>query len=198
MADHTMKLVETCYGMTGGDKYACDRCGSFVVTRPRAGIPTCPADEPAQSEQTSGVALLPCPFCAAIPMQTEGGLVHCVCGALGPSIATEPERLLSIEKRPAFGMPMTKHMSTSFMERWNLTLRMQNRRFTRLTNAFSKKLEMHSYMLALTVVFYNYCKTHGSLKGKTPAMAAGLTDYVWTASDLLALDPMWTGNRAAA
>jgi len=93
-------------------------------------------------------------------------------------------------------MPFTKHISTSFMERWNLTLRMQNRRFTRLTNAFSKKFENHVHMLAISVVFYNFCRKHQSLKGKTPAMAAGLTDYTWTASDLLALD-MWTATVAA-
>ena len=108
-----------------------------------------------------------------------------------------PGRLLSIEKRPAFGMPITKDMSTSFMERWNLTLRMQNRRFTRLTNGFSKKLENHTHMLALTMVYYNFCRKHRSLKGKTPAMAAGLTNYVWTASDLLSLD-LWFNEEAAA
>lgn len=107
-----------------------------------------------------------------------------------------PSRLLSVSKHPRFGMPLDKHISTSYMERWNLTLRMQNRRFTRLTNAFSKKFEMHRHMIAITVVFYNYCRKHMSLGGKTPAMVAGLTDYVWTASDLLALD-MW-GNEAAA
>lgn len=61
----------------------------------------------------------------------------------------------------------------------------QNRRFTRLTNGFSKKLENHAYMLAITMVFYNFCRKHRSLGGKTPAMAAGITSYVWTASDLL-------------
>lgn len=73
---------------------------------------------------------------------------------------------------------------------------MQNRRFTRLTNAFSKKLENHALMLAITMLCYNFCRTHMSLKGQTPAMAAGLTEYRWTASDLLALD-MWS-ERAAA
>ena len=89
-----------------------------------------------------------------------------------------PGRLKSIEKIPRIGMPLTKYISTSFMERWNLTLRMQNRRFTRLTNGFSKKFETHRHMLAITIVFYNYCRKHKSLGGKTPAMAAGLTDYV--------------------
>ena len=106
-----------------------------------------------------------------------------------------PGRMLSIEKRAAFGEPDAKHASTSYMERWNLTLRMQNRRFTRLTNGFSKKLENHALMLAITMVYYNFCRKHLSLKGKTPAMAAGLTSYRWTASDLLALD-MWA-NAAA-
>jgi len=107
-----------------------------------------------------------------------------------------PGRMLSVEKRIAFGEPDAKHASTSYMERWNLTLRMQNRRFTRLTNAFSKKLENHAYMLAITMVFYNFCRKHKSLQGQTPAMAAGLTSYVWTASDMLSLD-MWTAQRAA-
>ena len=107
-----------------------------------------------------------------------------------------PGSLKGMEKRPAFGMPITKHISTSYMERWNLTLRMQNRRFTRLTNGFSKKVENHRHMLALSIVYYNFCRKHASLKGKTPAMAAGLTEYVWTASDLLALD-MWVAAEAA-
>ena len=106
-----------------------------------------------------------------------------------------PGRLLRVEKRVAFGEPSAAHASTSFMERWNLTLRMQNRRFTRLTNGFSKKLENHSYMLAITMVYYNFCRKHRSLKGQTPAMVAGLTEYQWTASDLLALD-LWTAVAA--
>lgn len=107
-----------------------------------------------------------------------------------------PGRVKSVSRIPRMGMPLDKHISTAFMERWNLTLRMQNRRFTRLTNGFSKKFENHRHMLALTVVFYNFCRKHKSLDGKTPAMAAYLTDYVWTASDLLALD-MWTARAAA-
>ena len=104
--------------------------------------------------------------------------------------------MLSIEKRAAFGEPDAKHASTSYMERWNLILRMQNRRFTRLTNGFSKRLENHALMLAITMVYYNFYRKHLSLKGKTPAMAEGLTNYRWTASDLLALD-MWSAEAAA-
>lgn len=107
-----------------------------------------------------------------------------------------PGRLLSIEKTAPLGDPDMKHVSTSFMERWNLTVRMQNRRFTRLTNAFSKKFENHCHMLAITVVYYNFCRKHLSLKGQTPAMAAGLTEYRWTAADMLSLD-MWSEAEAA-
>jgi IS1 family transposase len=107
-----------------------------------------------------------------------------------------PGRLLSIEKTAPLGTPDMKHVSTSYMERWNLTLRMQNRRFTRLTNGFSKKFENHCHMLAMTMVYYNFCRKHASLKGQTPAMAAGLTDYRWTAADLLSLD-MWSDAVAA-
>jgi IS1 family transposase len=108
-----------------------------------------------------------------------------------------PGRLASVEIIPVLGMPITKHISTSYMERWNLTLRMSNRRFTRLTNAFSKKFENHCHMLALTVVFYNYCHAHKSLGGQTPAMVAGLTDYRWTAADMLRLG-MWSGDVTKA
>lgn len=108
-----------------------------------------------------------------------------------------PGRVTGVEKRPRLGWPFEDRISTSHMERWNLTLRMRNRRFTRLTNGFSKKLANHGHMLAITMVYYNFCRKHASLKGKTPAMAAGLTSYVWTASDLLSLD-LWWNERAAA
>src|SRR5437763_15147385 len=107
-----------------------------------------------------------------------------------------PGCVKSVVRIPLIGMPVEANISTSYMERWNLTLRMQNRRFTRLTNEFSKKFENHRHMIALTVVFYNFCKSHKSLDGKTPAQASGLTDYVWTVRDLLALD-MWALDAAA-
>ena len=75
-------------------------------------------------------------------------------------------------------------------------MRMQMRRLTRLTNAFSKKWENHWAALCLHFAYYNFCRKHKSLGGKTPAIVAGLTDYVWTASDLLALE-MWCGRAAA-
>lgn len=97
-----------------------------------------------------------------------------------------PARITGIEKIARFGNPDEALISTSFSERFNLTVRMQNRRMTRLTNAHSKKAEHHSAMMSLTTAYYNFCRKHETLKGRTPAMAAGLTDRVWTLKELLA------------
>ena len=85
------------------------------------------------------------------------------------------------------GKPNPKHVSTSYVERQNLTMRMHMRRFTRLTNAFSKKFENHAHMVALYTVWYNFVKQHNTLKGITPAMAAGVTDKLWDMKDVAAL-----------
>ena len=77
-----------------------------------------------------------------------------------------------------------KHISTSYIERQNLTLRMQQRRFTRLTNAFSKKLENHKAAVALYVAHYNLCRVHEALR-VTPAMQLGVTDHVWSIWELV-------------
>lgn len=77
-------------------------------------------------------------------------------------------------------------VSTSHIERSNLTLRMSNRRFTRLTNAFSKKVENHEHMLALSFCYYNFCRIHQTLRC-TPAMAAGVSSRVWEISDIVRL-----------
>jgi IS1 family transposase len=84
------------------------------------------------------------------------------------------------------GNPDPKHISTSFVERSNLSMRMGMRRFTRLTNAFSKKLENHGHAVAIYFMHYNYCRVHKTLR-VTPAMEAGLADHVWTIEELLAL-----------
>jgi hypothetical protein len=97
-----------------------------------------------------------------------------------------PATITSIEKIARFGNPDEALISTSYSERFNLTVRMQNRRMTRLTNAHSKKAEHHAAMMSLTTAFYNFCRKHESLKGRTPAQAAGLTDRVWTLKELLA------------
>lgn len=82
------------------------------------------------------------------------------------------------------GNPEPASINTSYVERQNLTMRMQMRRFTRLTNAFSKKLESHKHAIALYATHYNFCRKHMTL-GKTPAMAAGLTDHVWSIEELV-------------
>ena len=89
-----------------------------------------------------------------------------------------------IVKRTVEGQPEEKHISTSFVERQNLTMRMQMRRFTRLTNAFSKKLENHMHMVALYTVWYNFIRIHKTLR-VTPAMEAGLSETVWDMEDLV-------------
>lgn len=94
-------------------------------------------------------------------------------------------------KVPIMGRPDSDLISTSYVERSNLTMRMQMRRFTRLTNGFSKKAENHAHAVSLHFMFYNYCRPHTTLtkaaKGvkTTPAMACGLTDHVWTVVEIL-------------
>jgi hypothetical protein len=82
------------------------------------------------------------------------------------------------------GNPDPKHVSTSFAERQNLRLRMSERRFSRFTNAFSKKLENHALSVALHYMHYNFCRIHKTLR-VTPAMAAGVTDRLWLISDMV-------------
>jgi hypothetical protein len=84
------------------------------------------------------------------------------------------------------GSPDPKHISTSFVERQNLTMRMSMRRFTRLTNAHSKKLENHEAAIALHYMHYNYCRIHSTLR-ITPAMEAGLAGHVWSIQELVEL-----------
>jgi IS1 family transposase len=97
-----------------------------------------------------------------------------------------PAECTGIKKTAKIGKPEEKHVSTSYAERQNLTMRMSMRRFTRLTNAFSKKYESHCHALALYFVYYNFVRIHKTLK-ISPAMAAGLTDKLWDWSDVIAL-----------
>lgn len=90
-------------------------------------------------------------------------------------------------KKAVIGEPESNQISTSIIERSNLTIRMSMRRFTRLTNGHSKKVENHGHAFSLFTMHYNFCRKHMSLKGKTPAMAAGLTDHVWTLDELVGL-----------
>jgi IS1 family transposase len=102
----------------------------------------------------------------------------------GAQVRYSPAVCLGARKTPIEGDPDPAHVSTSYAERQNLTMRMQMRRFTRLTNAFSKKFENHMHMVALYTVWYNYVKQHKTLKGLSPAMAAGISDTLWSVTDL--------------
>ena len=96
-----------------------------------------------------------------------------------------PSEVIGIEKYPVFGKPDLDKATTSHVERQNLTMRMSMRRFTRLTNAFSKKWMNMKYAIALYFAYYNFCRVHSTLR-VTPAMEAGLTNHVWTLKELLA------------
>jgi IS1 family transposase len=99
-----------------------------------------------------------------------------------------PARVIGCDMKVVSGNPDPKHVSTSFVERQNLTMRMHMRRFTRLTNGFSKKVENHAHSVALHYMFYNFCRIHQTIK-VTPAMEAKLTDHVWSLEELCALMP---------
>lgn len=97
-----------------------------------------------------------------------------------------PADCTGIIKTRIEGRPDAKHVSTSYVERQNLTMRMHMRRFTRLTNGFSKKVENHGYAVALHCTFYNFVRIHKTLR-VTPAMAVGLTTQLWEMKDIVAL-----------
>jgi hypothetical protein len=95
------------------------------------------------------------------------------------------------------GNPDPKHVSTSYAERANLTMRMAMRRFTRLTNAFSKKLENHAHMVALYALWYNFVRVHKTLR-TSPAMAAGIETRLWSMGDVVRLIELREDLRSGA
>jgi IS1 family transposase len=104
--------------------------------------------------------------------------------------STGTQEVIAVERRTISGEPEETRISTSYVERANLTMRMGMRRFTRLTNAFSKKVENHAAALALHFFFYNYGRPHKSLANpypQSPAMAAGIADHIWTCEEIAAL-----------
>lgn len=117
----------------------------------------------------------------------------------GPQRRYSPAECIGARKDRIEGDPDIAHVSTSYVERQNLTMRMQMRRFTRLTNAFSKKFENHMHMVSLYTVWYNFIRIHKTLK-MSPAMAAGISDTLWSMTDFAeamdAVAPM-PGRRGA-
>ncbi|HEY1649972.1 MAG TPA: IS1 family transposase [Terracidiphilus sp.] len=99
-----------------------------------------------------------------------------------------PAKCIGCESKVVMGKPDPDHISTSYVERQNLTMRMNIRRFTRLTNAFSKKLDNHAYAVALHFMYMNFVRIHQTLR-VTPAMEAGLSDHVWTFEELISVLP---------
>jgi|SRR5579863_9824987 len=97
-----------------------------------------------------------------------------------------PAECVGCEQKTIVGYPAPEHVSTSFVERQNLTMRMSMRRFTRLTNAFSKKLENHVATVALHCMYYNFCRIHQTLR-VTPAMEAGISNHPWEIAELIGL-----------
>lgn len=97
-----------------------------------------------------------------------------------------PAACIGSRKKARIGEPDRKHISTSYIERQNLTMRMSMRRFTRLTNGFSKKVENHCHQIALHYMWYNFGRIHQTLR-VTPAMAAGVSDHVWSVAEIIGL-----------
>jgi IS1 family transposase len=99
-----------------------------------------------------------------------------------------PAKCIGVDMKVVSGNPNPKHISTSYVERQNLTMRMSMRRFTRLTNGFSKKIENHIAAVAMYFMYYNFCRIHSTLR-VTPAMESGLSDHAWTIDEMCGLLP---------
>lgn len=126
---------------------------------------------------------------AAFGGDADYAMLHKIYGHSGePETRYSPGTCIGCDMKTVSGVPDPKHVSTSFVERQNLTMRMSMRRFTRLTNAFSKKVENHGHAIALYFMYYNFCRVHSSLR-VTPAMEAGLSNHVWSIEELVALMP---------
>ena len=126
---------------------------------------------------------------AAFGSEIDYAMLIKVYGKPQDEIRYSPAECVGCETKWVAGRPDEKHISTSYVERQNLTMRMSMRRFTRLTNGFSKKVENHMHAIALHYMHYNFVRMHKSLRC-TPAMAAGVTTRLWEISDIIALLPV--------
>jgi IS1 family transposase len=113
-------------------------------------------------------------------------VLHKVYGYEATDTRYSPATCIGCDMKTISGVPDPKHVSTSFVERQNLTMRMSMRRFTRLTNGFSKKIENHGHAVALHFMHYNFVRVHKTLR-ITPAMEAGIANHVWTMEELVDL-----------
>jgi len=132
------------------------------------------------------------PYLAAIEMafgdNVDYAQMHKIYGASNdtPEARYSPAKCIGCDMKTVIGSPDYEYVGTSFVERQNLTMRMSMRRFTRLTNGFSKKIENHGHAVALHFMHYNFCRIHKTLR-VTPAMEAGLADHVWTLEELVSV-----------
>lgn len=131
------------------------------------------------------------PYLAAIEIafgeNVDYAQMHKIYGASGEVEGRySPAKCIGSDMKTIIGSPDYEHVSTSFVERQNLTMRMSMRRFTRLTNGFSKKIENHAAAISLYFAYYNFCRIHSTLR-VTPAMEAGLTNHVWMIEELVSL-----------
>jgi hypothetical protein len=118
-------------------------------------------------------------------------MLHKIYGKTGetsPESRYSPPKCNGTKKKVIMGNPDPAHISTSYMERQNLNFRMNNRRYTRLTNAFSKKADMLAYSFVITCMYHNFVRIHQTLKS-TPAMKAGVTDHKWSIEEMADLLP---------
>jgi IS1 family transposase len=123
----------------------------------------------------------------AFGLDVDFATLHKLYGSpVGEERRYSPAVCLSVKAATITGNPDPKHISTSYIERQNLTMRMQMRRFTRLTNAFSKKIDNLRHAVALYFMHYNFCRVHQTLR-VTPAMEAGIANTVWSVSDIVRL-----------
>jgi IS1 family transposase len=133
----------------------------------------------------------------AFGADADYAMLHKIFGASAePETRYSPATCIGCDMKTISGDPDPRHVSTSYVERQNLTMRMSMRRFTRLTNGFSKKLENHGHAVALHFMHYNFCRVHKTLR-VTPAMEAGLADHIWTMEELVGLLDQKTATLAA-
>lgn len=132
------------------------------------------------------------PYLEAVENAFGGGIDYATLQKIygAPSDAEQrrysPAKCIGADMKVVSGAPDPKHVSTSFVERQNLTMRMSMRRFTRLTNGFSKKFDNHAYAVAIHFLYYNFGRVHKTLR-VTPAMEAGIADHVWTLEEIAQL-----------
>ena len=158
-------------------------CASRIVGRPQI--------------TTDALSAYPDAIESAFGADADYAQLHKIYGAEAPDESRySPATCIGCDMKVVSGDPDPRHVSTSFVERQNLTMRMSMRRFTRLTNGFSKKLENHGHALALYFMHYNFCRIHKTLR-VTPAMEAGLTDHVWTMGELIQIADNKEDSRCA-